>query len=68
MSDKNLVLYHYPCQDGFTAAWAVWRSSPDWEFYPAKHGDPPPRRNGTRCIFRGLLLQAACDSGNGRES
>lgn len=37
-----LVLYHSPCQDGFTAAWAVWKKHPDWEFYPAKHGDPPP--------------------------
>lgn len=39
---KPLVIYHSPCQDGFTAAWAVWKAHPDWEFYPAKHGDPPP--------------------------
>lgn len=39
---KPLVFYHYPCQDGFTAAWAVWKSHPDWEFYPAKYGEPPP--------------------------
>jgi uncharacterized protein len=37
-----LVIYHGNCQDGFTAAWAVWLIHPDWEFYPAKHGDPPP--------------------------
>lgn len=39
---KPLVIYHGNCQDGFTAAWACWRKHPDWEFYPAKHGDPPP--------------------------
>lgn len=39
---KPLVIYHAPCQDGFTAAWACWKAHPDWEFYPAKHGDPPP--------------------------
>lgn len=39
---KPLVIYHSPCQDGFTAAWACWSKHPDWEFYPAKHGEPPP--------------------------
>lgn len=39
---KPICLYHSPCQDGFTAAWACWKAHPDWEFYPAKHGDPPP--------------------------
>jgi oligoribonuclease NrnB/cAMP/cGMP phosphodiesterase (DHH superfamily) len=43
---KPIVLYHYPCQDGFTAAWAVWKFNPEWEFYPAKHGDPPPDVTG----------------------
>jgi hypothetical protein len=45
---KPLVIYHGNCQDGFTAAWAVWKSHPDWEFYPAKHGDPPPDVTGRR--------------------
>jgi oligoribonuclease NrnB/cAMP/cGMP phosphodiesterase (DHH superfamily) len=40
--DKPIVIHHYPCQDGFTAAWAVWLKHPDWEFYPAKHGNPLP--------------------------
>ena len=51
MSDKNLVLYHYPCQDGFTAAWVVWKAHPDWEFYPAKHGEPPPDVTGRDVYF-----------------
>lgn len=39
---KPLVIYHGNCQDGFTAAWACWMAHPDWEYYPAKHGDAPP--------------------------
>src|SRR5271165_1552709 len=41
-NDVPLVIYHGNCQDGFCAAWAVWVCHPDWEFYPAKHGDAPP--------------------------
>ena len=43
---KPLVVYHSPCQDGFTAAWAIWLVHPEWEFFPAKHGDPPPDVSG----------------------
>jgi len=46
MDAKPLVIYHGNCQDGFTAAWAIWKVHPDWEFYPAKHGDPPPDVTG----------------------
>lgn len=44
--NKNLVIYHGNCQDGFTAAWACWTANPDWEYYPAKHGDAPPDVEG----------------------
>jgi oligoribonuclease NrnB/cAMP/cGMP phosphodiesterase (DHH superfamily) len=37
-----LVIYHGNCQDGFTAAWAVWRVHLDWEFYPGKYQEEPP--------------------------
>jgi oligoribonuclease NrnB/cAMP/cGMP phosphodiesterase (DHH superfamily) len=37
-----LVIYHGNCQDGFTAAWAVWLVHPDWEFYPGKYQEEPP--------------------------
>lgn len=43
---KPLVIYHGNCQDGFTAAWAIWKTHPDWEFYPAKHRDAPPDVTG----------------------
>ena len=46
MNSKPLVIYHYPCLDGFTAAWAVWKAHPDWEFYQGKHGDAPPDVTG----------------------
>ena len=51
MDSKPLVIYHYPCLDGFTAAYAVWKVHPDWEFYPAKHGDPPPEVTGRNVYF-----------------
>jgi len=34
-----LVVYHYPCLDGFTAAWACWLSHPDWEYARGVHGE-----------------------------
>ena len=37
-----LVIYHGNCQDGFTAAWAVWKAHKDWEFYPGKYQETPP--------------------------
>ena len=51
MSDKPLVIYHYPCQDGFTAAWAIWKAHPDWEFYPMKHGNQLPDLSGRKEIY-----------------
>ena len=39
---EPLVIYHANCADGFTAAWVIWKKHPDWEFYPAKHGEAPP--------------------------
>ena len=41
-----LVIYHSPCIDGFTAAWAIWKKHPDWEFFAGKHGDAPPDVTG----------------------
>ncbi len=65
MNHKPFVIYHSPCQDGFTAAWAVWRIHPDWEFYPAKYGDPPPDVTGREVYMvdfsykRSVLLDMA---------
>ena len=38
----DVCIYHAPCQDGFTAAWAIWSRWPDVECVPAKYGDAPP--------------------------
>lgn len=37
-----LVIYHSPCLDGFTAAWAMWLKHPDAEFVPGVYGQEPP--------------------------
>jgi uncharacterized protein len=39
---KPLVIFHFPCLDGFTAAWACWLKHPDWEFVPGVHGSVVP--------------------------
>jgi oligoribonuclease NrnB/cAMP/cGMP phosphodiesterase (DHH superfamily) len=46
-----LVIYHGNCLDGFTAAWAIWTKHKDWEFYAAKHGNPPPDNIDGRIIY-----------------
>jgi oligoribonuclease NrnB/cAMP/cGMP phosphodiesterase (DHH superfamily) len=42
MSERSLVIYHSPCLDGFTAAWAFWLKEPDAEFVPGVYGQNPP--------------------------
>lgn len=39
---KPLCIYHGNCQDGFAAAWAVWKALPDCDFYPGVYQEPPP--------------------------
>jgi uncharacterized protein len=62
---KPIVFYHYPCMDGFTAAWAIWLKHPDWEFRPLKYGDPLPDLTGRVVYFvdvtvkRSLMLEIA---------
>jgi oligoribonuclease NrnB/cAMP/cGMP phosphodiesterase (DHH superfamily) len=46
-----LVIYHKDCADGFTAAWSFWKIFPNWEYYPAKHGDPPPTNIKNREVY-----------------
>jgi oligoribonuclease NrnB/cAMP/cGMP phosphodiesterase (DHH superfamily) len=42
----DICIYHAPCQDGFTAAWAIWRRWPDVEFVPGVYGQDPPDVTG----------------------
>lgn len=46
-----LVIYHYPCLDGFTAAWACWLKYPNAEFVHGVHGQPPPDVTGRDVII-----------------
>ncbi len=46
-----LVIFHYPCLDGFTAAWACWLKHPDAEFVHGVHGQAPPD-----CTGRDVML------------
>lgn len=43
---QPLVIYHSPCLDGFTAAWAMWLKHPDAEFVPGVYGQEPPDCTG----------------------
>lgn len=43
---RPLVIFHMPCMDGFTAAWAMWLKYPDAEFIHGVHGQPPPDVKG----------------------
>ncbi len=50
---KILCIYHGGCDDGFGAAYAVWKKYGEnqVEFYPATHGDPPPDVKGRDVIM-----------------
>lgn len=40
---RPLCIYHANCQDGFTAAWVVWKAlDGDCDFHPGVYQDPPP--------------------------
>ena len=67
---KPLVIYHGNCQDGFGAAWACWIAHPDWEFYPARHGDPPPRVIGREVFlldfsYKRAVIEEMCEVAHG---
>jgi oligoribonuclease NrnB/cAMP/cGMP phosphodiesterase (DHH superfamily) len=67
--DVPMVIFHSPCMDGFTAAWAIWLKHPDWEFVPGVHGIAPPDVEGRtvymvdfsykRPVLKELLAKAA---------
>lgn len=48
----DICIYHDPCPDGFTAAWAVWRRyGDDVQYIGAKYGDPLPDVDGKRVLL-----------------
>lgn len=49
---KKLCIYHAKCDDGFGAAYAVWRKyGDDVEFFAGVHGDAPPNVSGRDVIM-----------------
>ena len=49
---KPLLIYHGGCQDGFGAAWAVWkRRGDDFDYFPGIHHEPPPDVSGRDLVI-----------------
>lgn len=38
----DVCIYHGGCDDGFGAAWAIWRRWPKCEFVPGYYGQAQP--------------------------
>lgn len=51
MTSPDVCLYHAPCADGFTAAWAIRRRWPDATFIGVTHGDAPPDVTGKHVLI-----------------
>ncbi|WP_408586466.1 hypothetical protein [Novosphingobium sp.] len=47
----DVVIYHDPCLDGFTAAWAAWRRWPDAQFIGANYGQQAPDVAGKNVLI-----------------
>ena len=53
MSNKKIaVLYHSNCPDGFSAAWAAWKSlKRKADYIPVEHQTPPPKGLEDKTIY-----------------
>lgn len=51
MFKPDICIYHGSCDDGFTAAWAVWKRWPDCVFFPGIYGKEPPAVAGKRVLM-----------------
>ena len=38
MTLKNIIYFHYPCQDGLASAWIAIKNLQDYELKPYQHG------------------------------
>jgi uncharacterized protein len=48
----NAVIYHADCTDGFGAAYSAWKCLGNRaEYYPCKHGTPPPNIKGKNVVI-----------------
>lgn len=61
----DICLYHHPCSDGMTAAWAIWTRWPDIEFLGVNYNQPVPDLTGKHVLLvdfsykRDVLVQIA---------
>lgn len=62
----DIIIYHYPCRDGFAAAWACWKRFGDApEYFPTNYGKPPPDVTGKHVLIvdfsykRDVLIEVA---------
>jgi len=68
MWTPDICIYHHPCTDGFTAAWAVWKRFGDVvEYVPANYGDAPPDVAGKNVLivdfsYKRPVLEAMAES------
>jgi oligoribonuclease NrnB/cAMP/cGMP phosphodiesterase (DHH superfamily) len=53
MFKPDICIYHGNCDDGFGAAWAIWKRWPDVEFVPGVYGEDPPMG---RCNDKRVLM------------
>jgi oligoribonuclease NrnB/cAMP/cGMP phosphodiesterase (DHH superfamily) len=52
MANPTLCIYHSPCADGFSAAWAVWkRFGHSVRYHPGVHGEAPPDVTGEHVVI-----------------
>jgi len=51
MWKPDICIYHGNCDDGFGAAWAIWKRWPDIEFVPGVYGKPLPDVAGKNVLF-----------------
>ncbi|AFU87940.1 DHH phosphoesterase [Caulobacter phage CcrColossus] len=47
----DICLYHHPCSDGMTAAWAIWTRWPDIEFLGVNYNQPVPDLTGKHVLL-----------------
>lgn len=47
----DLCIYHGGCDDGFGAAWAIWRRWPDTVFHAGHYQEPLPAADGKNVLF-----------------
>jgi oligoribonuclease NrnB/cAMP/cGMP phosphodiesterase (DHH superfamily) len=51
LTKPDVCIYHHPCADGFTAAWAVWTRWPDIQYVAGSYGADMPDLAGKHVLM-----------------